>query len=141
MRGAGPRPVWGTLNPATARTLSGKNSDVFQTMGAPQSWPIRIASFSPSPSMRPTISVHFLDRIGLDRLGLVASAISAHVDRGHPIARCRNRWNLVAPGVPALRPAMHQHDERSFSGLRDPQPNAVGVNERKLGFLRSLTSP
>jgi len=80
------------------------------------------------------IGAHFLDRIGLDRLGLVASAISAHVDRGHPIARCRKRWNLVAPGVPALRPAMHQHDERSLSGLRDPQPNAVGVNERKLGF-------
>src|SRR6185437_3365038 len=80
------------------------------------------------------VGAHLLDRVGLDRITLVASAISAHVDGGHPIARFRKRCNLMAPRVPAFRPAMHQHDERSASSLRDPQPNAVGVDEGKFRF-------
>ena len=48
----------GTLSPATARTLCGKNSEVFQTMGAPQSWPTRIACLSPRLSTSPAMSAH-----------------------------------------------------------------------------------
>ena len=39
-------PVNGTDRPATAEIASGRLSAVFQTIGAPQSWPIRIAGAS-----------------------------------------------------------------------------------------------
>ena len=39
-------PLNGTESPATARIFSGRDSAVFQTIGAPQSWPIR----TPVPS-------------------------------------------------------------------------------------------
>jgi len=77
------------------------------------------------------VGAHLLDRVGLDRTRLVAAAISAHVDGGNPITRCRKRRNLMAPGVPAFRPAMDQHDKGSFSALGDPQPNAIGIDEGK----------
>src|SRR6266849_3421353 len=50
----------GTLRPATAENISGRNSAACQATGAPQSWPTMAALFSPSAAtsatMSPTVS-------------------------------------------------------------------------------------
>ncbi len=54
--GVSPREANGTLMPATPQNKSGRSRAEFQTMGAPQSWPIRHALEAPSAGRRPTTS-------------------------------------------------------------------------------------
>ena len=46
LNGLAGTPVNGTESPATAENASGRLKAEFQTIGAPQSWPIRIAGAS-----------------------------------------------------------------------------------------------
>src|SRR5204863_5506890 len=57
--------------------------------------------------------------------GLVASAIAAHVGRGNAIAGFSEDRDLMAPGVPTLRPTVHEQHERPLAGQRHPQVDAV----------------
>src|ERR1700722_11263028 len=77
------------------------------------------------------VGAQLLDRIGLDRGWLVAAAIATDIRRGDAIARFSKGRDLMPPGVPALRPAVHQNDQRSLSREGHPQPNAVGLNRGK----------
>ena len=80
------------------------------------------------------VGAHLLDRIGLDRSRLVAAAIAAHIGRGHAITGLRKSRNLMTPGIPALGPAVHQHDQRSLSRKSHAQLNAIGLDGHKFRF-------
>jgi hypothetical protein len=75
-----------------------------------------------------------LDRVGIDGVRLVAAAITAHVRRGHPVARLRQCRNLMAPRIPALGKAVDQDDQRSVSRQRHAQPDAAGVDDLQIRF-------
>ena len=53
---------------------------------------------------------HVLHVIGLDFVRLVRAAIAAHIGGGDAVAGLAERFQLVAPGIPALGKAMHQDD-------------------------------
>ena len=111
--GAGARGTNGTLSPATARTRSGCSQAVFQARSAPQSWPITTASRAPACSIRRDhVGGLLRDRVGLDGLRRVGEPEAAQVGHEHPVARVRERRDLVAPRVAELGKAVQQHDER-----------------------------
>jgi hypothetical protein len=78
------------------------------------------------------VGAHLFDCVGLDRGWFVAAAIATDVRRSDAIARFSEGRDLMPPGVPALRPAVHQHDQRSLSGQSHSKPNAVGLNRSEL---------
>src|SRR5262245_53145245 len=53
-----------------------------------------------------------LDRVRLDRGRLVAVAVAAYVGRRYAVAGIDEGADLVAPGIPAFREAMDEHDQR-----------------------------
>jgi len=127
--------MYGTLRPTTARTFSGWNRAVFQTIGAPQSWPTRIAWVSPRAAIRPAnVGAHLLYGIGLFGLGLVTPTVAAHIGCGHAVAGFGEHRDLMAPGVPALGPAVHQQHQRSLAGQRYPQVDAIGGDGFEVGL-------
>ena len=66
--------------------------------------------------------------IGLYGGGLVGLAIAAHVWRDDSVSSGGDGGNLMPPGIPALRPAMDEHDQRPLPHLGDPQRDPVGFD-------------
>ncbi len=69
------------------------------------------------------------ERVGVDRLGPVGLAIAAHVGRDGMVAGLGQRLELMAPRIPALRPAMAEEDERPLACLGDVDAKAVRLDE------------
>src|SRR5919108_1910505 len=75
------------------------------------------------------ISRQLEDVIGLDGLGPVGMAIATLVRCHHAVPRRRQRRQLVPPGVPTLREAMAQDDQRALALLGDMHPDPVCCDE------------
>src|SRR5690606_376443 len=92
---------------------------------------------------------NLLHCVGLDRLRLVRAAIAAHVDGASGEASIGERLHLAAPGVPALREAVHHDDERPLALDCCADFDAVGFDQSefvchcrsagKVGWLRMLS--
>src|SRR5262245_30278159 len=80
------------------------------------------------------IGTHLIQSIGLNRVRLVAAAVAAYVRRRHPIPGRGQGRDLVAPGVPALRPAGDKHDKWSRAGQRNTEPDAVCLKRLECRF-------
>jgi hypothetical protein len=61
--------------------------------------------------------------VGRDIRRLLAAGVAALVGGDDPVSGRRQRRELVTPGVPALRPAVQQQNQRSLPLLGDVQPN------------------
>ncbi len=67
--------------------------------------------------------------VGRDVRRLLAAGVAALVGGDDPVPGRRQRPELVTPGVPALRPAVQQQDQRPLPLLGDVQPDPVHVDE------------
>jgi hypothetical protein len=54
-------------------------------------------------------------RILVHGIGAVGGAVAALVRRDYAVSSCRERADLVPPGVPGLRPAVQEQDEGALA--------------------------
>ena len=73
------------------------------------------------------VSGQMMDVVVFDRARLVRFSIAAHVGGDDVIAGSRERRDLVTPGIPGLREAVDEDDERPLPHLRDAQLDPVGL--------------
>ena len=78
--------------------------------------------------------------VGRDVRRLLAAGVAALVRGNDPVPGRRQRPELVTPGVPALRPAVQQQDQRPLPLLGDVQPDPVHVDEAWVSELSTGTS-
>jgi hypothetical protein len=70
-----------------------------------------------------------VNRVVVDAFRLVGLPVAPLVGRHHVVAGVGEGGDLVAPGVPRLRPAVQQQHERSFAAFGNVHPDAVGLDE------------
>ena len=75
------------------------------------------------------IADHVFHVIGLDGVRLVRAAIAAHIDGAGGEAGLGDRPDLVAPGIPALRKAVHHHHQRAGALDHGPQSHIGQLDE------------
>ncbi len=64
----------------------------------------------------------------VDRFGPVGLAVAAHVRRDGVESGCRQRRDLMAPGIPGFGKAVTENNQRTVALLGDVQMNAVGFD-------------
>ena len=66
--------------------------------------------------------------VGADIGGRAGLAEAAHVGGSDPEARGRDRRDLVPPGIGQFRPAVAQHDQRTFALFTQKDLDPIGGN-------------
>ena len=75
------------------------------------------------------VSRQLEDVVCLDWLRLIGLTIAALI-RSHHVESCISEcWDLMPPGIPALREAMAKDDQRPLTLLGEVHFNTVGVDE------------
>ena len=72
------------------------------------------------------VAHQMIERVLVDRFGRLRAAIAAHVGRDGAETGLAHRLELMAPRIPALRPAMAEQDERSAPCLGVTHVDVVG---------------
>ena len=67
-------------------------------------------------------------RVFFDFGGSIGAAIAAHVRSDRVEAGFGQGPELMAPGIPGLREAVTEHDQRAFALLRHVHSNSVGLD-------------
>ncbi len=81
------------------------------------------------------IAGNLLKPIGLDGIGLVRTAIAAHVDRAGGEPGRGNRADLVTPGIPAFGKAVDHDRQRPLPLDRAAQAYLAGIDHPQFGHL------
>src|SRR5437016_3246963 len=79
------------------------------------------------------------DRVLIYRLGYLALAVAAHIRCYGVEARCGERADLVAPGIPGFGKTVAQEHQRSLTLLGDVEADAVAL-DYSLGRLAHVGS-
>ena len=74
-----------------------------------------------------------LHGVGIHGMRLVGSAITSNIDRCGREPGCRDRLQLMAPGVPGLRKSVHHEDQGAFALQRDTQAEFADIDHSELG--------
>src|SRR5580698_7226376 len=75
------------------------------------------------------VSDQLQDVVRIDVLGRVGTSEAPHIGNDHAIARSREHWRLMTPGISELWPTMTENDQRSLTLLCQVHPDAVGSDE------------
>ncbi len=67
-------------------------------------------------------------RVFFDFGGSIGAAITAHVGGDRVEAGFGQRLKLMAPGIPGLREAVTEQDQRTFALLGDVHSNPIGLD-------------
>src|SRR5579871_4113872 len=79
--------------------------------------------------------------IGGDVVGLGRASVAPLVRRDHAITGFSDCCDLMAPGIPGLRKAMAEHDQRALPRFDIVHADAVGLDEPVLPLLAHAFSP